>query len=292
MIHDDRDEFLKILERTSGQTGFSLGLLEKDYYMTILLAGIDSLSGGLIFKGGTCLNKMYYSYYRLSEDLDFSMKLPSGNMTRKTRSTLMTPVRERIGKYAEYCGMTVETADNAGRNASTQYIFKIKYASVVAGGTQTVKLEIGLRFNPILPVLKMKVRHNFLHPFTKEPLFDGGSINCLSLKELVAEKLRAAATRPILAPRDIFDLGYINRTGFDFNDPELWRLFGKKLEEDGFESDLKRYRFNLGRSEKELEDMNGRIESELLDVLTLGEKKMFNLESTLNGINAALGKME
>ena len=37
MIHDNKDEFLEILERTSGQTGFSLWLLEKDYYITILL---------------------------------------------------------------------------------------------------------------------------------------------------------------------------------------------------------------------------------------------------------------
>ena len=78
MIHDNKDEFLNILERTAGQTGFSLWLLEKDYYITILLDGIHSLSDDLIFKGGTCLSKIYYSYYRLSEDLDFSMKLPSG----------------------------------------------------------------------------------------------------------------------------------------------------------------------------------------------------------------------
>ena len=64
MIHDNKDEFLKVLERTSGQTGFSLGFLEKDYYITILLAEINSLSDGLIFKGETCLNKTYYSHQR------------------------------------------------------------------------------------------------------------------------------------------------------------------------------------------------------------------------------------
>ena len=59
---------------------------------------------------------------------------------------------------------------------------------------QSIKLEIGLRFNPYLPVSKKKVGHTFLHPFTKEPLFDAGSVNCFALKELVAEKLRG---RPI-----------------------------------------------------------------------------------------------
>jgi len=34
MIHTNRDEFIKILERTSAQTGFPLALLEKDYPRT------------------------------------------------------------------------------------------------------------------------------------------------------------------------------------------------------------------------------------------------------------------
>ncbi len=292
MIHDNKDEFLKVLERTSGQTGFSLGLLEKDYYMTILLAAINSLSNGLIFKGGTCLNKIYYSYYRLSEDLDFSMKLPAGGVIRTTRSNLMKPIKEKIGEFAKGRGMTVEGIDKAGRNVSKQYVFKIEYGSVVIDKTQAIKLEIGLRFNPFLPVSKKTIGHTFLHPFTKEPLFDGGSVNCFALKELVAEKLRAAATRLTIAPRDFYDLGYLLKTGFNFKDSEFLQLFKKKLSEDEFDTDLKKYRFNLGRSGKEISDMNARIEAELLDVLTLEEKKKFNLADTLKNINAALKDME
>lgn len=292
MMHDDKDEFLKVLERTSGQTGFSLGLLEKDYYITILLAGINSLSDGLIFKGGTCLNKIYYSYYRLSEVLDFSMKLPAGAVTRAARSNLMKPVKEKIREFAKDRRMAVEGLDKAGRNLSKQYIFHVEYGSAVVDKTQTVKLEIGLRFNPFLPVLKKSVNHSFLHPFTKEPLFDGGSVNCFALKELVAEKLRAAVTRLTIAPRDFYDLGYLLKSGFNFKDTVLWKLFKKKLAEDKFDTDLKKYRFNLGRSEKEISDMNARIEAELLDVLTLEEKKTFSLADTLKNINAVLENME
>jgi hypothetical protein len=35
MLHNDKEEFLKILERASAQTGFPLRLLEKDYYITV-----------------------------------------------------------------------------------------------------------------------------------------------------------------------------------------------------------------------------------------------------------------
>lgn len=131
MIHDNKDEFLNILERTAGQTGFSLWLLEKDYYITILLDGIHSLSEGLIFKGGTCLSKIYYAYYRLSEDLDFSMKLPAGEVTRTTRSNLMKPVKEKISALAKDRGMSVKGIEKAGRNVSKQYIFYIDYDSAL-----------------------------------------------------------------------------------------------------------------------------------------------------------------
>ena len=289
MIHNNKDEFLKILERTSSQTGFSLGLLEKDYYITILLAGINnSLSDGLIFKGGTCLNKICYSYYRLSEDLDFSMKLPAGDLTRTVRSNLMKPIKEKIGEFAKGRGMTVEGVDKAGRNVSKQYIFYIEYDSVVIDKTQAVKLEIGLRFNPLLPVLKKKVSHTFLHPFTNEPLFDGGSVNCFALKEIVAEKLRAAATRLTIAPRDFYDLGYLLKAGFNFKDLEFLQLFKRKLAEDEFDTDLKKYRFNLWRSDQEISDMGVRIEVELFDVLKPDERKNFNLDTALKRINKAM----
>jgi len=209
MLHNDKENFIKVLETTSAQTGFPLLLLEKDYYLTIVLSGVNDLSDDLIFKGGTCLNKIYYSYYRLSEDLDFTMQLPSEKLSRTAKRKVIKPIKESILAYVNSYGMTINEVDNTGRNESSQYIFFIDYDSAVLGNKQSIKLEIGLRFNPILPASKQKVSHKFLHPFTKEPLFDGGQVNCLALKELVAEKLRATATRLTIAPRDFYDISFL-----------------------------------------------------------------------------------
>jgi len=291
MLHSDKEEFLKILERTSAQTGFPLRLLEKDYYITIVLSGINELSKDLVFKGGTCLSKIYYSYYRLSEDLDFTLKL-SGNSTRTTRSNAMKPVKEKLRPFLRNIGMSIEDIDKAGYRKSTQYIFYLEYDSVVLSKKESIKLEIGLRFNPILPTVTKKVNHRFLHPFTREPLLDAGSVNCLALKELVAEKLRAAATRKVIAGRDFYDLGYLLREKFDFKDKELLPLFKKKLEEDEFSSDLKKYRVNLGRSDKEIEEMNARVKDELFPVLTIDEQKRFDMQKTLDELNKVFGSIE
>lgn len=288
MLHDNKDEFLKILERTSAQTGFMLSLLEKDYYLTILLSEINSLSDNLIFKGGTCLNKVYYSYYRLSEDLDFSMKLSSRKITRTDRRSIIKPVKDKILPYVNKLGMRIKDTGNPGRNESKQYIYFVEYNSVVLNKEQSVKIEIGLRFDPLLPVINHAVNHKFLHPFTKELLFKAGSVNCLDLKELVAEKMRATATRSPIAPRDFYDLGYLIESGFNFKDKQLLSLFTKKLEEDGFDPDMKKYRVNMGRAENELKEMNSRLEAELLDVLSIGERKQFSMPDTLGLINKVL----
>lgn len=284
MLHSDKEEFLKVLERTSAQTGFPLRLLEKDYYITTILSKINELSKDLVFKGATALSKIYYSYYRLSEDLDFTLKLPE-KATRTMRRSAMKPIKELINTFLRQFDMSIEGLDKAGHRESTQYIYYLDYDSSVLSRKESIKLEIGLRFNPLLPSVTKKVNHKFLHPFTKEPLFDAGSVNCLVLKELVAEKLRAAATREVIAARDFYDLGYLLKEKFDFKDKELLTLFKKKLEEDGFSFDLKRYKVNLGRTDKEIEEMKARVEDELFPVLTIEEQKSFDIQKTLDKLN-------
>lgn len=286
MLHKNKDEFLKILERTSAQTGFPLRLIEKDYYLTIIISRINQeLSNNLIFKGGTCLNKIYYEYYRLSEDLDFTLNLPKDNPTRATRRKAINPIKESIAGFTKRLGMDVDNPEHAGHNESTQYIYYLTYDSAVLPAKESIKLEIGLRFNPILQPVEMKIHHKFIHPFTGEPLFEAGNLKCLNLKELVAEKMRAASTRETIAPRDFYDLGYLLKKGFDFKDKELIKIFQKKLEEDKYSSDLKKYQNNLGRTMNEIKDMKSRIEYELFPVLTIDEKGAFDVDKVLNALD-------
>ena len=287
MIHNNKEEFIKTLERASKKKEFLLTLLEKDYYLTLILSRVHELSKNLIFKGGTCLNKIYYAYYRLSEDLDFSMKLPRYEATRGERRKCIQPVKDNIIKFAGQFGMKIDESINPGRNESKQYVYSFIYQSALRPIEAKVKFEIGLRFNPIAPIEKRQVQHNFLHPFTGEPLFDGGQATCLSLNELVSEKLRAAAIREKVAPRDFYDLDFLLRNKFDLANRAVMDLFKKKLAEDEADTDLSKYRINLGRSNTEISDMRSRIENELFEVLTPSERKNFNLGTALDRINKA-----
>ncbi|MFH0771756.1 MAG: nucleotidyl transferase AbiEii/AbiGii toxin family protein [Candidatus Omnitrophota bacterium] len=290
MIHKDKNQFIDVINITVQRTGFRAPLLEKDYYLTLILSMVYELSGDLIFKGGTCLNKIYYSYYRLSEDLDFSMRLPEYTTTRGNRRKSIQPVKDKIEGFAKQLDMRIDGSDKAGRNESKQYVYYFAYKSVFQPAEQIIKFEIGLRFNPICPVEKRAIQHKFLHPFTKESLFDAGKVSCLCLKEIVSEKLRAAALREVIAPRDFYDLDFILRHNFNLADKEVLELFKKKIEEDGGNTDLSKYHVNLGRTDTEIKDMRSRIEKELFDVLTPDEQEKFNLDTALERINKAVAK--
>ncbi len=214
--------------------------------------------------------------------MDFTLKLPVDAATRTIRRNAIKSIKENIKLFLNNFDMSIENLDKVGHNESTQYIYYLEYHSVILDKKESIKLEIGLRFSPILPAVNKAVNHKFLHPFTKEALFDGGSVNCLALKELVAEKLRAFATRKMIAGRDFYDLGYLLRERFNFNDKDFLMLLKKKLEEDSFSSDLGKYKVNLGRTNKEIEEMGERVEYELFPVLTIDERKTFDMQKILD----------
>ncbi|MCO5118398.1 MAG: nucleotidyl transferase AbiEii/AbiGii toxin family protein [Burkholderiaceae bacterium] len=68
----------EILEVASA-FGLQPGVVEKDYVLGWLLAGINAHpelaeAWAWVFKGGTCLKKCYFETYRFSEDLDFTLR--------------------------------------------------------------------------------------------------------------------------------------------------------------------------------------------------------------------------
>ncbi|MFH1823933.1 MAG: nucleotidyl transferase AbiEii/AbiGii toxin family protein [Candidatus Firestonebacteria bacterium] len=287
MLHNNQDKFKEIIRSVQAKTGFRDIFLEKDYYLTLLLSKINIFNNDLVFKGGTCFNKIYFPYYRLSEDLDFTMKLPSNNITRGMRSRAMKPIKENIEKYLENIGLKLDKDKEPGRNENKQYVFMINYDSIFMGTKGTIKLEVGLRFNPLLKTENRNVVHCFTNQITNESLFSGGEVNCLSLKESVAEKLRAAAGREMIAPRDFYDLDYLIRNKFNISDPEVLKLFELKTKEESTWDGMPKYCHNLGRSDKEIDDMRSRIESELYPVIKLEEREKFNIDIALARINKA-----
>ena len=66
---------------------------EKDMFCSVALAVLgQDLPEQIVFKGGTCLSKIYTDFYRLSEDLDFAVPI-SIDSKKSQRRALIQPSR-------------------------------------------------------------------------------------------------------------------------------------------------------------------------------------------------------
>ena len=72
-LHEDKDAFGLLLENIHEKTGYRTDVLEKDYYVLLILQELSNFQAdGLpaYFKGGTALYKALKTTNRFSEDID------------------------------------------------------------------------------------------------------------------------------------------------------------------------------------------------------------------------------
>ena len=275
----DRIQLEKIIPVLAEKHNFRLEIVEKDYYLTVILNNIEShLSDKLVFKGGTLLNKIHLNYHRLSEDLDFVDFSRAEMNTRAKRSRAIKPVRENMPEFLKILGLESEKPEGEGFNNSTQYIFNISYPSFISGKSERIKIEVALRQFPLDKPVHNIIKHFYQNPFTGEDLIPSNKILSLSLNEAVAEKLKAAITRRDLAIRDYYDLWHIAKIKFDFHNKKFLSIFKKKLEGEGYKDD---YRNNFGLDDNGIKLLHRNVETDLIPVIRLREdfdlKKVFVL---------------
>ena len=90
-LHRDKFSFLNIIGLIHGVTGIREDILEKDYYVTLLLKELSEKQETLpaYFKGGTALYKAQKSIRRFSEDIDLTICIDncSGSQAKKRLET-------------------------------------------------------------------------------------------------------------------------------------------------------------------------------------------------------------
>ncbi len=90
-LHRDKFSFLNIIGLIHGVTGIREDILEKDYYVTLLLKELSEKQENLpaYFKGGTALYKALKSIRRFSEDIDLTVCIDScsGSQVKKRLET-------------------------------------------------------------------------------------------------------------------------------------------------------------------------------------------------------------
>jgi len=269
--HEDPEFFLEALNFTAATTAFAARLIEKDYFCSVLLNHIFKKLGALlVFKGGTCLAKVYAGFYRLSEDLDFMIPMPIESK-RSDRRRQVEPLKKMIEALPGILPTFRQVEPLRGSNESTQYIGVLGYQSLIYHQMETIKIEVGLREPLLLPASKQKTRTILLDPISNKPMVKPLSMACISKKEAYAEKFRAALTRREAAIRDFFDIDYaVRQLGLETREPSLVRLIQSKLDVPGNEP--------IDVTEKRLETLRLQKESHLRPVLRNSDYQAFDLE--------------
>lgn len=83
-LHKDKDKFRDIVEQVANRTGRSTAVIEKDYYVTLILKLLSEKLNNCVFKGGTSLSKGFHVINRFSEDIDITFDEHIGEARRKT----------------------------------------------------------------------------------------------------------------------------------------------------------------------------------------------------------------
>lgn len=179
------------LQQYKDSTGAKWEIIEQDYLLSWILAGITSLPSlreNVMFKGGTCLRKCYFGDYRFSQDIDLSVL----SHHKELEENLEMYIREA-------CKFSETALQSMGENfylESFPYKEKLPHPE----GQQAflvqakfpwhreflTKVYIEVSFNE--KIVAPPIQRAIIHPYKEDFSYD---LHVYSINEIIAEKIRA-----------------------------------------------------------------------------------------------------
>ena len=95
-LHNETNLFKEVLALTSNKLHISEQIIEKDYYITIILKNLAQKLPFVVFKGGTSLSKCYQAIDRFSEDIDITTDLPLTQGQKQKLKTVIVDITNSL----------------------------------------------------------------------------------------------------------------------------------------------------------------------------------------------------
>lgn len=121
-LHKDKEEFINAVNLASEYFHILPVIVEKDYYVTMILRELSERQGFVVFKGGTSLSKCHKAIKRFSEDIDITIdsKLSQGQMKK---------LKEVIKDIAAELGLAIPNIEETrSRRSYNRYILEYQSA--------------------------------------------------------------------------------------------------------------------------------------------------------------------
>ena len=150
------------MESVSKVSKIQADLIEKDYYVSLILKEIATASDKVVFKGGTSLSKALKVINRFSEDIDISFSEHIGASRRKKlKYNIIAPIAEKLGLAITNLDKTESDRD------INNYIFEYKPLCISnAHIIPAVKVETSL-ITAVFPFKAMPIG-NYIADYAKD----------------------------------------------------------------------------------------------------------------------------
>jgi uncharacterized protein len=204
------------IQQKAREVGVRDQQIEKDYILSWILKGIaqhEQLSKAIVFKGGTVLKKIYFEYYRFSEDLDFTLlnnaRLPDGQEINNQQIFVwFSEVFEYVKEGANIPLAIIDSDSNRDRPEHEDarlpdgINFYISYTGPLGGIGSNKKVKVDISRNEQLeyaPVLKAVI--------ISYSDIEEHQLLCYPLEEVLVEKMRTVMQR--MQARDFYDIWFL-----------------------------------------------------------------------------------
>ena len=178
-----RDE----IYRKAAEDKVDPGIIEKDYHLGVALKIIaeNPATKYWVFRGGTALKKCYFTKYRFSEDLDFTLssrELKTEKEVENVLKEICVIANRQFGTTLEFFSVKMEREDY-GEEAfkGTMHFQSVKGKS---------KIKIDLSF--VDKLFTTPSEQEIIHIYSDANVFGNPKIMTAKIEEIIIDKLMAS----------------------------------------------------------------------------------------------------
>lgn len=205
-LHKDPELFQEAVASTAAALKIPVAIVEKDYYVTMILKLLSERAPGCVFKGGTSLSKCHHVIDRFSEDIDIAF---SSDLTQGQRKKLKNDIIAGISNELELPILDWENIRS--RRDYNCYVFAYDPVEgyVPQSLVQGVKMEVSLA-SLSFPTVRMQV-DSYLYQFLSKENMDVVTEYGLEPFEMTLQSIERTLADKVFALCDYYMQGRIKR---------------------------------------------------------------------------------
>lgn len=225
-LHKDKEQFSEAIDLAVFKTGLAPEVIEKDYYVTMVLKKLSERFDFIVFKGGTSLSKCHRVISRFSEDIDITIDNALSQGQKKK-------LKYGIVEIADELGLTIPNIDEI-RSRRDYNRYELTYESVLDKLTDTVNPAVLLEtsFSEVsFPTIVMPV-HSYIGDLFEEEAPDAVEQYGLTVFTMKVQGVDRTLVDKVFAICDYYMKGTVKRHSRHIYD--IHKLLPMVKQDDGF----------------------------------------------------------